>query len=473
MRKALILAALSLMAGLCLAGAAGAKPQLTKVKPPFTLGDWNGVVSFASHEHSTNGSGETSGVDSRVYNVHGGAMASMSGSGQLTIVSRDICGNQLDGWSWSGKGDTSASITIDNSYIAFSFGVVDAPYTWKAQGYANPSGDPPVCPTPRTPQSQSNGGTGSPAFNLTSHGDRLCLTRSSGSKIVTDGGGNPTYNSSSLDGVGMTTTVTWNLTRSGPDRDHDGLADGCDPDPAHADADGDGYPDGWEVDHGTNPSNPHSHPHGPWSHGAPDSDGDGWSDPFEIGHGSNPTDPHSQPPGGPPPDALPIPADATQPIYHPGGRPHGWVPQRMATACQGGTIIHQRCKDILSPLETLATYRDTRTYIVPTLQEEWAMCTKHRIVPDAGDCVKSNLWNLASQVSFKEGLSQAAVRGDCFIFDVSRTKLPLPGALGGTYYGKWSRDYNQSDFLMTPGETRTFNGTQVSCQANNVSTYSP
>lgn len=218
--------------------------------------------------------------------------------------------------------------------------------------------------------------------------------------------------------------------------------------------------------------NPHSHPSGPWSHGAPDSDGDGWSDPFEIGHGSNPRNPHSQPSGGPPPDTLPIPPDATQPILYPGRKPHGWVPQRLASACQGGTVIHQRCKDILSGREAQQTNRDTLAYEVPSLNEEWSMCTKHRIVPDPTDCVKSNMWNLANQVSFKVGLSQAARRGDCFIFDVSRTKLSLPGGLG-TYYGKWSRDYDQSDFLMTPGETRTFNGTQVRCEAGSVYTYSP
>lgn len=86
------------------------------------------------------------------------------------------------------------------------------------------------------------------------------------------------------------------------------------PDP-YADPDGDGYPNLGEVQQGTDPYSPHSHPvprspTNPWT----DTDGDGYPDSQEIAEGTNPKDPASHPSS--PPEQPP--EEGTEPQW-PGG----------------------------------------------------------------------------------------------------------------------------------------------------------
>jgi uncharacterized protein YjdB len=64
-------------------------------------------------------------------------------------------------------------------------------------------------------------------------------------------------------------------------------------DPA-ADTDGDGYPDGWELENGYDPTDPDDHPD---YEGNPtlDTDGDGYPDDWELENGYDPTDPDDHP----------------------------------------------------------------------------------------------------------------------------------------------------------------------------------
>ena len=102
------------------------------------------------------------------------------------------------------------------------------------------------------------------------------------------------------------------------DTDGDGLTDGDEvnkygTDPLDYDTDNDGYSDGWEIQNGYDPLNPNSRPMidddadqdglpndlethvygtNPYN---PDTDGDGYPDGFEVQYGSSPTDPNSIP----------------------------------------------------------------------------------------------------------------------------------------------------------------------------------
>lgn len=84
-------------------------------------------------------------------------------------------------------------------------------------------------------------------------------------------------------------------TSAEPDGDLDGLVDGCDPNPADADADGDSLDDG-EEDANRNGlrDNDETDPLNP------DTDGDGWTDGEEVAAATNPLDPLDHP--------VPIPA---------------------------------------------------------------------------------------------------------------------------------------------------------------------
>jgi DNA-binding protein YbaB len=64
-------------------------------------------------------------------------------------------------------------------------------------------------------------------------------------------------------------------------------------DPKNRDTDGDGYPDGWEVNNGYEPTDRNDHP----GRDA-DSDGDGFTDGEELDNGTDPTNPDDYPPGG-------------------------------------------------------------------------------------------------------------------------------------------------------------------------------
>ena len=86
----------------------------------------------------------------------------------------------------------------------------------------------------------------------------------------------------------------------GPDTDADRINDALDPSVTNPDADGDGFPDYWELLKGTDPLNKKSNPGALDSvseccPGAPDSDGDGHSDPQEIAHRNDPNDPCDKP----------------------------------------------------------------------------------------------------------------------------------------------------------------------------------
>lgn len=253
------------------------------------------------------------------------------------------------------------------------------------------------------------------------------------------------------------TAVTWNLIRSGPDRDHDGLADPGDAHPNNPDSDRDGYPDGWEQDNGTSPANSHSHPHTPYHPGAPDSDHDGWSDYNEINQGTDPNDPHSHPPGRPDsPQAHPLPP-ARPPVPPVEQHTSTWVKVPSTITCDGGVIVTQRCHGVLSPNATKNLNAQVAGYTVPTLEQERAMCTKYVVIPDIKSCIASNLWSFGTQSSFKIGLSIAARAGKCFFFDLSRRKI------GSLWSGAWDHDYNQGDYEMDIGESRMFGGVIISC----------
>lgn len=75
------------------------------------------------------------------------------------------------------------------------------------------------------------------------------------------------------------------------DSDGDGIADDEDPNPYNPDADSDGMPDGWEMEHGFNPSDP--------SDAAADADGDGLTNLEEYLGGTNPNNPDTDGDGMP------------------------------------------------------------------------------------------------------------------------------------------------------------------------------
>lgn len=435
------------------------------------LGQWNGVVTLTTTLKDSSIPGNvTTGSEQLSFVIHGG-QATETGSAKWRHGYADDCGAQSDSWYWS-LGGAKVSVEFVAADSAIEFRVTkDAPatYTYTAVGMTSQSADnggTSLCGIKRPSPSPAPNGTGAPGFNVNLMSKRGYLLRTSGRFAATVGG--QVYNASSGTLGGGTTTATWNLVRTGPDRDHDGLADAGDSHPTNADADGDGYPDGWEVDHGTSPTNSHSHPHTPYHAGAPDSDGDGWSDANEINRGTDPDNAGSHPPGlpdSPPVRPLPPHDQAKPPLEH---HENKWVKAPFTITCQGGTILTQRCKGVLSPRTTVALNAQVAGFTKPTLAQEWAMCTKYHVIPDVKQCVESNLWSFATQASFKLGISIAARAGDCFFFDLSRRKI------GDLWSGQWEHDYNQGDFLIRPKETRIFGSVIVACgepDANFISRF--
>ncbi len=258
-----------------------------------TLGEWNGVVSFSTHQRETISGTETTAADVRAYALHGGTSANMTGSAHLRYDWSDYtCGAQSTSWQWSVAGASAdADVEVSDGGVWLSFKNTVAHYTFAASGMVpGPPGDGTVpCTGTRVAQEDEDNGAGTASVGWTAAGHRTYLLRTSGSHTIKSGAENPNVSPGSLANSGASTVVTWNLLRTGLDRDHDGLADAGDPNPRKADTDGDGYSDGFEVDRGTNPRRARSHPRGPMWKGAPDNDGDGWSDATEITHGTDPT----------------------------------------------------------------------------------------------------------------------------------------------------------------------------------------
>lgn len=424
------------------------------------LGSWNGAVTLSTTQNDTSVAGNvTTGLEQLSFVVHG-AHATEAGHAKWRHAYADACGSQVDAWYWSlGGASVPVVVTVDDSVIDFNV-VKDASarYTFTVIGKRSRSeaeGGVGLCDAARVPQAPQVNGTGDPGFSVNVHSNRLYLLRSSGTFSATQGGQVRHAGGGSLGGG--TTTVTWNLIRTGPDKDHDGLADPGDAHPNDPDSDGDGYPDGWEVDNGTSPTNSHSHPSKPWHVGAPDSDGDGWSDANEIGRGTDPHKASSHPSGLP--DSPPVrPVPPGKPVEPPLEKHQNkWVKVPYTFTCEGGVILTQRCKGIFSPASTRALNSSVAGYSTPTVAQELAMCTRYHILPDVKQCASSNMWSFANQASFKLGLSIAAKHGACFFFDVSRRKI------GDVWSGSWDHYYNQADYLMNPHEKRYFGSVNVAC----------
>lgn len=302
----------------CAAGAAAHAPRHPR---RGGYGDWNGVASFRYTEGAGGASSQT-GTDSRAYSVHGGSTATMTGSGQETVFTTNYCGPTSLGWNWNASGQVPAGVTVDDQTLTLSFAPLDATYYWHAGGTIHGEG---ICdkaiPTPDPTQ----GATGVALYSDNTPAPRSHLLRTSGSATVPASSIAPAASSGSLANAETTMAATWSLTRSGPDKDDDDLADDADPRPHDPDTDGDGYPDGWEVDHGTDPNDKHDHTDGPWHEGAPDSDGDGWSDPFEIQHGTDPADPESQPLGVTDSPPITHKPHKPKPPHHGGGHDQALV----------------------------------------------------------------------------------------------------------------------------------------------------
>ncbi|MBA3841431.1 MAG: hypothetical protein H0X39_02225 [Actinobacteria bacterium] len=425
------------------------------------FGQWNGVVTLSTVVKDTSIPGNTTTALEQISFVIHGDRATETGSAKWWHAYSDSCGGQVDSWYWSlGDGaSVPVAVTVGDSAIEFRV-TKDAQvkYTFVAVGkksLTEEQGGKGLCEANRTPEEPKLSGTGDPGFDDNVKSDRQYLLRTSGRFAATDAG--QTYHASGgTVGSGMT-TVTWNLIRTGPDRDHDGLADPGDAHPNNRDADGDGYPDGWEQDNGTSPTNSHSHPHTPYHPGAPDSDHDGWSDYNEINQGTDPNDSHRHPPGRPDsPPVHPLPP-VTPPVPPIEQHTDHWVKVPSTITCDDGVILTQRCHGILSPNATKNLNAKVVSYTVPTLAQEREMCTKFVVIPDVKDCIASNLWSFGTQASFKLGLSIAAKAGKCFFFDLSRRKI------GNIWSGDWSRDYNQGDFEMDVHETRMFGAVIIRC----------
>lgn len=432
-------------------------------------GPWNGVVSFEIvSNYGTDPKIESQ--DSRAYTVHG-ATATMSGQGRLVETRADgyLCGETKEGWGWKGGGAVpSPSVTVDNQGISFGFPPVNALYVHTSSGGIR---DGTIChPLPHQPADTAPTGIG--GFGWNKKGKRADLLRTSGSATVShSGGGNP--NPNALPGslsYPATITVTWNLKRIGPDRDHDGLSDQGDRHPNDADSDNDGYPDGWEVDHGTGPNSSNSHPHGDWTNGAPDSDGDRWSDAVEIGKGTDPHDKSSHP-TNPPQDSTPI--DPKKPPWPPdngggGKQEHGWSKRNFVTACPARVIVVQRCTIVLSPRSTAvaaASWLENDKTGSPTLQQEILMCRKLFAIPDPVRCAESNFGLIAAlfdRISFSKSMQVAAAPGrfSCFYFVISRSVIHVKQVIR---YGEPKISYNYGAYELTQGETAVFNGKNVRC----------
>jgi hypothetical protein len=452
-----------LVAGALLVGtAAQAHPTgIKQASAAAELGQWNGVVTLNTTLNDTSIAGNaTSGSEQLSFVIHG-SQATETGTAKWRHAYSDSCGAQVDSWYWdlSGAAVPAAEVVVGDSVIEFRVHQdAQVKYTFTSVGQMSvpeSQGGKTLCDAKRPSQPSEMNGTGAPGFDVNIHSNRQYLLRTSGRFAATPAG--QTYNASSGSLGGGTTTVTWNLIRTGPDRDHDGLADAGDPHPNQADSDHDGYPDGWEQDNGTSPTNPHSHPHTPYHPGAPDSDHDGWSDANEINRGTDPDNGHSHPPGlpdSPPIRPLPPQDQGKPPLEH---HTVKWVKMASTITCEGGTILTQRCKGILSPTSTKALNAQTTSYTAPTVAQELAMCTKFHVIPDVKECVASNLWSFATQASFKIGLGIAAKSGNCFFFDLSRRKI------GDLWSGQWSSDYNQGDFEIRPHETHVFGSVTVAC----------
>ena len=76
------------------------------------------------------------------------------------------------------------------------------------------------------------------------------------------------------------------------------------------------------------------------------------------------------------------------------------------------------------------------------------MCTKYLAWPDPEACLKNNLWDIAAQASWYEGLQLAASSGRCFYFWRREKQLPVIGT-----YGPWSQGYDPSAFEYNQGES--------------------
>jgi hypothetical protein len=424
-------------------------------------GQWNGVVTLNTTLNDTSVPGNTTiGHEQLAFVVHGDR-GTAAGGGYVRHTYSDSCGPQADTSSWSlGSAPVGLAVTVGDSGIEFRVTQgADVTYVFTAEGAVGISlenGGTDLCDGRRQPPEPTTSEFGDPGFDVNLAARRQYLLRTSGRFAATAGSGTSTASSGTLGGG--VTTVTYNLIRTGPDRDHDGLADAGDPHPNRADSDGDGYPDGWEVDHGTSPTNGHSHPHAPYHVGAPDSDGDGWSDANEIRRGSDPDDRHNFPPGLPDsPPVLPIskPDQGKPPIERHQAR---WVHVPYTTTCSGGGFLTQSCTVILSPRSTAEMNARTASYTRPTEAEELQLCTKFRVIPDPKGCAGANLWSFVAQESFKIGLSTATGSGDCFFYEIFRHKL---GSLWSS--SDWESTYNQGDYEMRPMELRYFGTVEVRC----------
>ena len=141
---------------------------------------------------------------------------------------------ESNAWYWSlGGASVPVAVTVDDAVIDFNV-VKDATtkYTFTATGKRNRSeqeGGKGLCDGRRIAESPKVNGTGGPGFSVNVHSNRQYLLRTSGTFSATQAGQVRHATGGSLGGG--TTTATWNLVRTGPDRDHDGLADPGDPRP--------------------------------------------------------------------------------------------------------------------------------------------------------------------------------------------------------------------------------------------------
>ena len=251
--------------------------------------------------------------------------------------------------------------------------------------------------------------------------------------------------------------VTGDLSATvfGPDADMDGVNDGADPDPRKPDADGDGFPDYWELKKGTDPRNREPHPDGSCCPGAPDSDGDGHSDPQEIAGRSDPNDPADVPK-----------ADEDGPVKtktKPGG---GGGEEVVPPGCKKG-LVYYECRVMLSVNATLAMadHPDMAQPFTLAQVTNWckSILTSGASPVTIGKCVGIPALVAAQKLSLSVGLRLATSPPRCFYFRAMKHRAPSLTDLGG-WSSSWSLSYKETDFLYDRGETTTFAGRTFTCK---------
>jgi hypothetical protein len=260
----------------------------------------------------------------------------------------------------------------------------------------------------------------------------------------------------------------------GPDKDHDRLVDVVDPNASKPDADGDSYPDYWEVQHGSDPLDRNSTPDGVNPGGccsdAPDSDGDGHSDPQEVAHGTDPYD-HTRFPFGAPIDD---PVKNPPPPGDEQGK--GVSPFALAPGCVEHLRSLIECGRMASVAQTkqLALQNGYLQSLTAAELKKW--CTSMAVSTEPlaltlslkiKSCIEKVVWAQANQASWKIALNQAADRGYCIFYTMDR-HINLPG-LKPPYnlnvtWSAWAPSYSANNYLQAPGESMTMGGLVFTCR---------